>query len=84
MTDHARRLVPGPPIVAGAIVSTPTGREARVIGIDEKRGEALIEWLPERAAFRLSRLAFLSGPQVDEADGVQFFTLGAQPAEGER
>lgn len=68
MTDF-RRLIHAPAIEAGAIVKTPTGREARVLAVDTTRGEALVEWMPERAAFRCSRLVFLDAGKGEAPEG---------------
>jgi hypothetical protein len=41
----------------GAIVSTPTGREARVLRVDERLREGTIQWANgDRAAFRFVHL----------------------------
>ena len=41
---------------SGDEVRTPTGRAAVIGAVDEKRGEATVEWPAERAAFRLVNL----------------------------
>jgi hypothetical protein len=55
MSD-TRRLIPGPPIAAGSLVRTPSGRTARVLAIYARSGEASVETLPERIDFKVSRL----------------------------
>lgn len=51
MTDDTDRS-----IKAGDTVLTPAHRPARVLSVDQQRGEAEVEILAVRAAFRLGKL----------------------------